>query len=86
MQSRKINKKQNPQIEQEIARLKRELEMKYESMGHLKETVLRAKQSDMTEEMKLKIQEHTNIVMKCEREFREMETKREELKATIQKN
>lgn len=65
MQSRKINKKQNPQIEQEIARLKRELEMKYESMGHLKETVLRAKQSDMTEEMKLKIQEHTNIVMKC---------------------
>ena len=72
VQSRKISKKQSPQVEQEIARLKRELDLKYESMGHLKETVLRAKQSDMTEEMRLKIQEYCNIVMKCEREFKEM--------------
>lgn len=86
VQSRKISKKQNPQIEQEIARLRRELDLKYESMGHLKESVLRAKQSDLTEEMKLKIQEHANILMKCEREARETETKREELRATIEQN
>ena len=34
--SRKVSKKANPQIEQEVARMKSELEMKYESMRFLK--------------------------------------------------
>jgi hypothetical protein len=49
VQSRKISKNKNPQIEQEIAKLKRELDLKYESMGHLKEQVSKSKQSHMTE-------------------------------------
>lgn len=53
--SRKIVKNKNPQIEQEIAKMKNELSLKYESMGYLKGQVKKSNQSDMTEEMKMKI-------------------------------
>jgi hypothetical protein len=36
--------------------------------------------------MKMKIKEHINTVNKCEKEFKELETQREELKGTITKN
>lgn len=62
MQVKKFVKQSNPQIEAEIMRLKKELDLKYESMSYLKESVKKLGQSDMTEEMKLKIQERTNIV------------------------
>lgn len=62
MQAKKFVKQSNPQIEAEIMRLKKELDLKYESMSYLKESVKKLGQSDMTEEMKLKIQERTNIV------------------------
>lgn len=49
MESRKMTKNKNPQIEQEVARLKKELDLKYESMSYLKESVKKLGQSDMTE-------------------------------------
>lgn len=55
-------------------------------MGHLKEQLIKAKQSDMTEEMRMKIREHSNIVSKCHRELRDLEAEREDLKAHIEKN
>lgn len=63
MQSRKIVKNKNPQIEAEIMRLRKELDLKYESMSYLKESVKKLSHSEMTEEMKMKIQERTNTVM-----------------------
>lgn len=55
-------------------------------MGHLKEQVAKAKQSDMTEEMRMKIKEHSNIVSKCHRELRQLESDREDLRSLIEKN
>lgn len=55
-------------------------------MSHLKEQLTKAKQSHMTEEMKMKIREHSNIVAKCHKELRELEAEREDLKAHIEKN
>jgi hypothetical protein len=66
-----------------LAKLKRELDVKYESMSHLKDQVVKAKQSSMTEEMRMKIREHSNIVAKCHKEFRELEAEREDIKAHI---
>jgi uncharacterized coiled-coil DUF342 family protein len=83
VQSRKVSKPRNPQVEQELAKLKRELDVKYESMGHLKEQLAKAKQSDMTEEMRMKIREHSNIVSKCHRELRQLEADREDLRSLI---
>lgn len=40
----------------------------------------------MTEEMKLKIQERTNIVVQIQKEFRQLEKERENIKAQIHKN
>ena len=65
MVSKKVNKNKNPQIEQEIFRLKKELDLKYESMNYLKETVKKMGQGEMTEEMKLKVKERGNIIAKC---------------------
>lgn len=49
MQARKIVKHKNPQIEQEIMKLKKELDLKYESMNFLKESIKKQSQGDMTE-------------------------------------
>ena len=66
--ARKVPKQRNnPQVEQEVARVKNELEMKYESMRFLKEQIGRAKQSEMTEDMRMKVQEQGNIIQKCQR-------------------
>lgn len=65
VQSRKLNRHSNPQVEQEVAKSKRELGLKYESMSHLKDQLAKAKHNGMTEEMKLKIKEHQNAAMKC---------------------
>ena len=67
MQSKKINKNKNPQIEQEILRLKKELDLKYESMNFLKDSIKRQSQGEMTEDMKLKIKERSNIIVKYEK-------------------
>ena len=67
MQSKKINKNKNPQIEQEILRLKKELDLKYESMNFLKDSIKRQNQGEMTEDMKLKIKERSNIIVKYEK-------------------
>ena len=73
MQARKMVKHKNPQVEGEIMRLKKQLDLKYESMSYLKESVKKLSQSEMTEEMKLKIQERTNIIMQCQMQFRQLE-------------
>ena len=69
VEARKLPKqsRNNPQVEQEVARVKNELEMKYESMRFLKEQIGRAKQSEMTEDMRMKVQEQGNIIQKCQR-------------------
>lgn len=67
MQSKKINKNKNPQIEQEILRLKKELDLKYESMNFLKDSIKKQSQGEMTEDMKLKIKERSNIIVKYEK-------------------
>jgi peptidoglycan hydrolase CwlO-like protein len=67
MHSKKVSRNKNPQIEQEILRLKKELELKYESMNFLKEAVRKHSQGELSEEMKLKIRERSNIIAKCEK-------------------
>ena len=60
--------------------------MKYESMNHLKEQLAKAKHNGMTEEMKLKVKEHHNAAMKCEKEKEMLEEEKANLKAVIEKN
>ena len=48
MQAKKVAKNKNPQIEQEVMRLKKELDVKYESMNYLKEEVKKMSQGEMT--------------------------------------
>jgi hypothetical protein len=50
----------NVQTEEEIVKLKKELDMKYVSMNFLKDQVKKKNQTDATEEMKMKMKEHEN--------------------------
>ena len=43
-------------------------------------------QSDMTEEMKIKIKERENIVNQFEKQFKELQMERENMKLQISKN
>ena len=86
VQSKKINKNKNPQIEQEILRLKKELDLKYESMNFLKDSIKRQSQGEMTEDMKLKIKERSNIIVKYEKQFKELSIERQRIAEQISRN
>ena len=55
-------------------------------MSHLKEQLAKAKHNGMTEEMKLKVKEHHNAAMKCDKEKQGLEEEKANLKAVIEKN
>ena len=56
----------NPQIQQEIIKLKKQLDLKYESMNYLKEQIRRQNQADMTDDMRLRIKESQNQLRQLE--------------------
>ena len=62
-----LNNTRNPLIEEEIKRMKRELNLKYESMNYLKEQIVIAKTTELTEDMKNQVQLRSNEIFHIEK-------------------
>lgn len=59
----------NPLLEEEVKRARKELLLKYESMNYLKDELRRAKQSELTEDMRHKVAEDRNQITSIEAEI-----------------
>ena len=66
--------------------MKSELEMKYESMRFLKEQIGRARSSEMTEDMQMKVREQANTMANCQKELQKLTIERDHLKLQMARN